>query len=439
MKKIVAGLGLLISLGTGHHMRGQEQAPNPSDSVKIDHIEINRNWMTWERIIRKELLFEEGEWVRFGEIDTSMNRVWNTGNFANVEYTIVEGPEGNVMQIEALDALQIYPVISIDHSSENDYNYRLGFGDENFLGSNSELKIVWDKKPTGATWDFRFKLPRQLMYKNMTVELGTKVGLDTKVFWDRKVTEVDGKKEGEYIPRLLGPYHKLDIYGTIGNPWHLDYRYRFSPDLTIRYMKDAYDSTLLSAEDLEWGVQVEDATFQFLNIQVAESIGTVDQQRHRKNGYTLALSYDLFLGLEGTRTHHAINLKGEYHKSYNPLFQLSSTFNFGYTNASDQYRFMKGSSDVLGMRLGEIYGKMYYSVYSGAHFTWFNTKWLSLENAYFINYGNGVESLSGFFDTRIKFSVGTSFEFRIPVVSWINFRLTFMHAGPGTEWFKFNM
>jgi hypothetical protein len=42
------------------------------------------------------------------------------------------------------------------------------------------------------TWDLRFKLPRQLMYKNMTVEFGTKVGLDTKIFYDREITEVDG-------------------------------------------------------------------------------------------------------------------------------------------------------------------------------------------------------------------------------------------------------
>jgi hypothetical protein len=38
-----------------------------------------------------------------------------------------------------------------------------------------------------------------------------------------------------------------------------------------------------------------------------------------------------------------------------------------------------------------------------------------------------------------KFSVGTSLEFRIPVVSWINYRFTFMYGGPGREWFKFNM
>jgi len=435
---VTAGL-LLVPFMENKARESEEASPAPLDSVKIDRIEINRNWMTWDRIILNELLFGEGDMVSYGQIDTSMNLIWNIGNFANVDYSIEEGPDGNTLEIEALDALQLYPVLTIDHSSENDYNYRFGFGDENFLGSNSELKIVWDKKPTGATWDFRFKLPRQLMYKNMTVVFGTKVGLDTKVFYDREISDVNGETEVEYKARLLAPYHKTDIFTTIGNPWHLDYKYRFSPDLTFRYMHDVYDSTLLSQEDLDLGIHPEDTEYRFFNIQVAESIGTVDQQRHRKNGYTIGASYDLFTGLTGTRTHHEFNLSGEYHRSFSPLFQVSTELATGYTTADDQYRFIKGSSDVLGLRLGEIYGKTFYSVYAGAHFTWFNFKWLSLENAYFVNWGNGADSYKVLFSSKQKVSVGTSLEFRIPMVSWINFRFSFMYAGPGSEWFKFNM
>lgn len=418
---------------------GEADSQNPADSIRIDSIAISRNWMTWNRIIKKELLFKEGDWVRYGEIDTSMNKVWNMGNFANVDYIIEEKPEGNIIKIEAFDALQIYPVMSIDYSSEEDYNYRLGIGDENFLGSNSEVKIVWDKRPTGATWDFRFKLPRQLMYKNMTVEFGTKVGQDKKIFYERDITEVDGKKEAEYIKLMIAAYHKFDIYTRIGNPWHLDYRYRFSPDLGLRYMNDAYDHTLLSEEELELGVEVEDETYRLLDIQISESIGTVDKQRHRKNGYSAAASYDYYVGLKGSTSFHAFNLSGEYHKILSPLVQLSSWLRTGYTTAKDQYRFIKGSSDVLGMRLGEIYGKSFYSAYAGTHFTWINSKWLSLENAYFVNWGNGAEAYPDLFTSKQKFSVGSFLDFVCPVVPWITLRLTFMYAGPGGEWFKFNL
>lgn len=434
---------LMVFLLVGSWAHGQQSDSiitlEAGDSVRIDSIEIQGNWITWDRIILNELLFEEGDWVNYGAIDTSMNKVWNIGNFAEVNYSIREDPEGNILQIRALDGLQIFPIVAIDHSSENDYRYRLGMADSNFLGSNSKLKIVWDKRPTGATWDFGFTLPRQLMYKNMTVSFGTRVGLDTKIFYDREIYEVDGKKEAEYVAQMIAPYHKLDIYTSIGNPWHQDYTYRFSPNLSLRYMNDVYDSTLLDQEDLDLGVHVEDGTFRFFNVSISESIGTVDRKRHRKNGYTIGASYGLYAGLQGTKSHHVFGLGGEYHRSFTPLFQLSTEFRTGYTTAYNQYRFIKGSSDVLGIRLGEIYGKSYYSAYTGAHFTWLNSKWLSLENAYFLNWGNGADTYSELLGSKQKFSVGTFLEIKVPVVSWIEFRFTFMYAGPGGEWFKFNM
>lgn len=103
----------------------------------------------------------------------------------------------------------------------------------------------------------------------MTVEFGTKVGLDTKIFYDRVITEIDGKKEAEYQAHMIAPYHKLDVYTTLGSPWHLDYTYRFSPDLTLRYMYDVYDSTLLSQEDPDLGVHVDNETQRFFNVQIS--------------------------------------------------------------------------------------------------------------------------------------------------------------------------
>lgn len=432
---------LLLLLGAILHgqQSGSHDGYRPGDYIKIDSITIKRNWMTWDRIILNELLFQEGEWVSFGAIDTSMNKVWNIGNFAQVSYKIDEGSEGNIMQIEALDALQIYPIIAIDHSSEDDYNYSLGIADGNFLGSNSKLKIAWNKRPTGTTWNLGMTLPRQLMYKNMTVSFGARTGLDTKIFYDREITETEGKREAEYVARMTAPYNKLDIYASIGNPWQLDYKYRFSPNLSFRFMNDVYDSTLLNQEGQDPGLTVEDGTYRFFVIGISESIGTVDRKRHRKNGYSIGGSYSLYAGLNGTSSHHVFSFGAQYHRSLTPLVQFSTEFRTGYTTANNQYRFIRGSSDVLGIRMGEIYGKIYYSAYAGTHFTWLNSKWLSLENAYFLNWGNGADTYAKLLGNKQKFSVGTFLEFVVPVVPWMMFRLTFMYAGPESEWFKFNL
>lgn len=430
-------IALSASLSAQHD--SQPDARDAADSVWIDRIEISRNWITWDLIIKNELLFGEKEWVRFGEIDTSMNKVWNIGNFADVEYTLDTGPDGNTLKITALDAVKFYPLFTIDHSSENDYNYRLGAGDDNFLGSNMKLKIAWEKNPNGVKWDFSLGLPRQLLYKNMTTRIGFTKGNETKVFLDRVISEVNGEKTATYTTLMLAPYDKTEFYAEIGNPWHLDYQYRFSPDLALRYMRHQVNYDLLDQEQIDLGVEVPLERYTFLDMTISESIGTVNKKRHRKDGYTAILSYGLGLGLEDTQSHHTLNLNGEYHKTLTDIIQFSTWARTGYTTATDQYRFIKGSSDVLGLRTGEIFGQAFYSAYAGTHFTWLNTRWLSLENAYFVNLGNGADQYLDMFTDQPKLALGTFLEIQFPIAPIAVFRFSFMYAGPGSEWFKFNI
>lgn len=417
----------------------KEESRSTKDSIKIDRIEISGNWITWDLIIKNELSFEEGDWISIGEIDTSMNKIWNIENFANVEYTIEETLEINTLKIEALDAVKFYPLFTIDHSSENDYNYRIGAGDDNFLGSNTKLKMTWEKNPHGVKWDFKIGLPRQLLYKNMTTEFGFTKGTETKIFLDKIITSAAGETNVEYQTLMLAPFNKTEFYINIGNPWHLDYQYRFSPNLSLSWYKHEINHKLLSEEDLELGVHVPKQKYNFLDIKISESIGTVNKKRHRKDGYTAQLSYDLNYGLQNTNSFHAFNAEGEYHKILSDIVQLSTQVNTGYNSADDQYKFIKGSADVLGIRKGEIYGKTFYAAYAGAHLTWLNTKWISLENAYFVNFGNGADTYSELFHKGTNSALGSFIEIRFPIAPIVAFRFTFMYAGPGSEWYKFNI
>lgn len=443
VRKHVNLLFACLLLGSVSAVRAQQDAEvksqNASDSIRIDHIVIEKNWITWDRIILNELLFAEGEYVRFGEIDTSINKVWNIGNFANVDYRIQETPEGNTMTIEAVDAVKFYPLFTIDHSSENDFKYRLGAGDDNFLGSNSKLKIAWEKTPIAVKWDFSLGLPRQLLYKNMTTRFGFAKGNETKLFLERVITDIDGEKNAAYRQLLLAPFDKTEIYAEFGNPWHLDYQYSFSPDLALRYMHHKINYNLLTDEQMDLGVEVPQQEYQFLDITISENVGTVNTKRHRKDGYTAGISYDLFQGINGTESYHTINFQGEYHKTFTEVIQLSAWLRSGYTTANDQYRFAKGSSDVLGLRTGEIFGKSYFSSYLGGHFTWLNTRWIALENAYFVNTGNGADSFGSLLGDRPMVAVGSYLEITFPIAPIAVFRFSFMYAGPGSEWFKFNI
>ena len=407
--------------------------------VRIDSIDISGNWMTWDMIIKNELLFTQGDWVRYGQIDTSINRIWNTGNFADVAYEISKGAEGNTLKIKAIDAVKFYPLFTIDHSSENDYNYRLGAGDDNFLGSNSKLKIVWEKNPNGVQWEFSLKFPRQLLYKNMTAELGYVNGSETKVFLERVITRSDGQKKASYNTLMIAPFQKKEYYVKLGNPWNRDYHYRFSPNLSLSWLRHEINYDLLSDGASVQDVLVPVQTYHFIDIGVSESIGTIDTKRHRKDGYNASLSYDFYAGMRNTKSFHTFIVNAEYHKILNDIVQLSAWVKNGYTNATDQYRFTKGSKDVIGIRTGEIFGKTYYAAYLGNHLTWINNKWFTLENAYFVNVGNGADTYAGLFKEDTKMALGTFLEMRCPMVPIVVLRFTFMYAGPGSEWFKFNL
>ncbi len=433
---------LLISSLSGVLYAKDSAEPGTSDSIRIDSIVLERNWMTWDLIILNELEFGEGDVVAYPDIENAITRLWNIGNFAKVRYSISNLDGVNVLTITALDAVRFYPQISLDHSSKDDYSYQLGYSDANFLGSNSSLLIAWTTQPIGSSWNFRLNLPRQYLYKNMTLGFGVNTGHSVLRYLERVIinNENNALELVEYVPLMFAPYRNFEVYTSIGNPWNLDYGYRFSPNLSIGYKKHDADYSLLSEEDLEYGVELEPFNNQFLSVTISESVGMINRKRHRKDGYLVSLDYSINLGLTPeSPTYQSIGFSAEYHNSLTKLLQLSTWVRSGFTNADDPYKFIKGSGDVLGLRMGEIFGGAYYSAYLGAHFTWLNETWLAVDNAYFFNWGTGNDRYFRLFSEKPFMAIGTSFAFHVPVAPFISAKITFMYAGPGTEWFKFQM
>jgi len=435
-------IALLLCSSALKSLRGEGDRRHAPDSVRIDRIEMKRNWMTWDLIISRELGFQAGQRVSFGQIDTAMQKIWNIGNFASVEYSLRDEEGDTVMIITALDAVKFYPLIGIDHSSRDDYMYQLGISDGNFLGSNSQMSISWVNQPLGTSWNFHLSLPRQLLYRNMTLGFGFRSGHQVRRYLERQfIYDAGGKVESvEYVPLMLAPHDHVEISASIGNPWHRDFEYRFSPDLGISYAK--YDSRpeLLAGEEHDPGLVMDSFHHQFLSIGVSESVGMINQKRRRLNGYLVHAGYGATIGLSPeTSGHHTLHLGAQYHNTLTRLLQLSAWFRTGYTTAPDPYKFIRGSGDVLGLRMGEIHGKATYSAYMGAHFTWIDRTWLAVENAYFLNWGSGHDQYFQLYTRKPFMAIGSSFVFQVPAAPFLIARLTFMYAGQGTEWFKLQL
>lgn len=443
-KHLMISISLLIIIFFhNHESYGQSFLLKSGESIQIDKIKFEKNWITWDVIIRKELGFEEGDTITLDDLKNAITKIYNIGNFADVSYVLTKTGKQNIVTFHTLDAVKFFPNIGIDHSSKEDYAYNLGWTDQNFLGSNTNLDLSWNKKPTGSSWNFNLGIPRQHLYKNMTISVGFNSGQTLAQHLERNIiyNSFDEIDSVIYKPLMLAPFNRFEVFASIGNPWNLDHEYRFSPNISISYRKHIFNDDILMDREIADEVGVYPFNNRMLSIGISESVGIINQKRHREDGYIISGSYGVTLGLSATSpSYHNIGIDAEYDKCINKIVQLKTKFSTGYTTAEDPYyQFIRGSTSVLGLRDGEIYGKSFYSLYMGGHFTWINKTWLAIENAYFINLGTGNDSYLNLYAKEPFLALGTSFFFNIPVAGFIAAKVTLMYAGPGTEWFKINI
>jgi outer membrane protein assembly factor BamA len=396
------------------------------ETFTVDTISIKRNWRTHDRIILEELEFSPGENISFSTLETSLDKIWNTGNFATVGYGLDTLEDGrNLLVLTARDVFTIYPILAIN-GNRQDYKISLGLKDENFLGRNIRLSISAGLRSTGNDWSFRIELPRQLLYRNMTLDFGTRIG-------NRKYTRIENREAV-----FLTAFDLFEISGGIGNPWHRDYQYRFSPNLGWKYFKHTTDRSRLDSTEMTLP-HPQDYTYQGLLINLSESIGTVNTKRHRKDGYRASIGTGFGIGLDPESPYYqTVDLGLEYHRTLDRTFQFSGSFRTSYTTSDvPSLQFYRGASDIRGFRTGEIHGKSFYSVYLGLHMTYFSFDWLSLEHALYVNWGKGARKYFDLYKSKQLASVGTSFRFMIPMVPFMYAQFSFTYSGPGSNWFDF--
>lgn len=418
---------LYLLLWPGHKAEAQvHPGPGSNQTLIIDSISIKKNWRTRDRIILEELEFKAGDKVSFLTIETSMDKVWNTGNFATVRYNIDTLEDGrHLLLLTARDVFSIYPILSIQ-GNRQDYNIGLGMIDENFLGRNIRLSFRAGLSSTGNDWDLKVVLPRQLLYKNMVLEFGSRIG-------DSKYSRIEDREE-----IYITAFDLFEVYGNIGNPWHQDYQYKFTPDLGWKYFKHSSNQSLLDSTEMVLP-HPEDYTYQGLLLSLSESIGTVNKKRHRKDGYKASITTGFGIGLDAESPYfQTVGLGLEYHKTINNILQFSSKFSSAYTTSDiSSLQYYRGAGNIKGYRTGEIYGKSYYSVYLGLHMTYFSFNWLALEHSVYMNWGNGADKYFDLFRTKQLASVGTAVRFMIPMVPFIYAQFSFTYSGPGSNWFDF--
>ena len=397
------------------------QENNDQKLWKIDSVQIKKNWRTRDKIIMRELQFGPGETVDKTCIENSINQIWNIGNFAFVDYSLDSiSPESYLMNIQAKDAFTLLPYLSFS-GTRNDYNLGMGIEDNNFLGRNISLNIRGNIGTYGKNYNVGIDIPRQLLYKNMTLSFqalnGT--GNNYRYSGDEKTSVV--------------AYHKKQFSGSIGNPWHTDYHYTFSPNFSWNFFQHRTDTTLIET-DVPFASDFE---VNYMALSLGESIGMINRKRHQRDGYLVSVGYGIGIGLDTkSPLYQSLGLGAVYYKLFNQAIEFSSGFSTGYTTSTLQSLIhYLGPGNVRGLITGKESGQGYYSGFIKGGFTYLNRDWFALEQTVYTNFGKANDRYFDIYKKIPRISIGTGFKIWTPMIPWLSASVHFVWLKGSDNWF----
>jgi outer membrane protein assembly factor BamA len=392
------------------------------NKIKIDTISLRKNWRTRDMIIMRELDIRPGDEVTVAQIQKAVSRLWNIGNFSKVSYSIDTLTNNRILLvITARDAITIMPDLSL-RGNRNEYLVTAGVDDNNFLGRNISFGFAGSFGTNARYASVKVGIPRQMLYRNMAIRCGFLYGESQKL------------KYLNEKPVSGTAYLQNNFNFSIGNPWHSDYKYVFSPDLSVGFVSHKTDSTLLT-QDVGWE---GDYNAKFISVSVSESVGLMNRIRHQENGYIVYSSagYGISLNKE-IPGYFSLGIGARYSKLFNRIIQISANLSTGYTSCIlPSFINYLGPDNVKGIITGERWGKSVWSANTSLRLTYLNRDWLAVENSFFVNAGDATDHYSDFFTRQPLISAGTGLKFMIPIVPWLSITFYYAFRGPSKNWYS---
>ncbi len=410
---------IIILIHFVFHTSGQ--LPGQNEMWKIDSVQIKKNWRTRDKIVMRELQFEPGETIDLHCLETSISQVWNIGNFSLVDYSLDSiSPNSYLLNITAKDAFTFMPYLSFN-GNRNDYNLGMGIDDNNFLGRNISLNIQGNIGTYGKNYNVGVSIPRQLLYRNMTLSFQALNG-------DGNSYRYNGDEKTSVVA-----YHKKQFSGSIGNPWHTDYEYTFSPNFSFNFFQHTTDSTLVET-DVAFA---EDYNIKYLALSFGESVGMINRKRHQKDGYSISAGYGIGIGLDkNSPFYHSMGMGAAYYKLFNPVVEFSASFSTGYTTATlPSLIHYLGPGNIKGLITGEESGQGYYSGKIQGSFTYLNRAWFALEHTVYTNFGKANDRYFDIYKKAPRTSIGTGFKIWTPTIPWLSASVHFVWLKGSKNWF----
>jgi outer membrane protein assembly factor BamA len=313
------------------------------------------------------------------------------------------------------------PVLSFFGNRE-EYKLNIGVFDNNMLGRNISLGLEGAFGTNAKYGNINIGIPRQLLYRNMTLGARFNYGTASVYLYDNgaKISGVG--------------YSHTDFNLHIGNPWHDDYNYKFSPDLSLGYFNHQSDSALI-----EPGlIQPAAYTVNYLTISAAESIGLMNRKRHQRDGYNISAGIGSGVGLsKESPAYISAGFSGVFSKLFSRFLQIDGSLSSGYTTSGlPSLISYLGPGHVKGLLSGEKAGKSIISSAIAVRLTYINRNWFAIEQSFFINAGNAADVYWHLFNTPPLASAGSSLRLMVPMVPWLAISFHYAWMGNTDHWFS---
>jgi len=412
----------------------------------VSGVIFEKNWRTRDHILLAELEFSPGEEIGRADLEKSLRKIWNLGNFAEVSYrwdTLPGG--GHLLYIAARDAITLSPIIS-GWTSRSSGALKLGLEDRNLLGRNIrfEGRLQLGEPVIGA---LKLTIPRQLLYRNMAL---------TAAILDERLRIPEWKpRSDEGATTIPLEIRSREVLVRVGNPYHKDFSYRFSPDFQLSYAQ----SSSFKFEPAKTGTRDYDpASILFvadwLEVRFIEQLGTLTRRLHQEEGSQLLIeaaagvslsetydqSWALVTGEPLSSRYFSLSGSAESHSILAPQWQSSLRIGFHACNSRSPGHWNHyDGSQVTGLLPGKLTFPVNGNGYAGIHYTWFSHPWLTLEQNLFALYAFGLQEFSSQASATRHYAVGTGFEITSPMYPKAGLRVSLFYSGRGNPWYFFEL
>ncbi|MCD6355598.1 MAG: hypothetical protein J7L95_08610, partial [Prolixibacteraceae bacterium] len=232
-------------------------------------------------------------------------------------------------------------------------------------------------------------------------------------------------------------YHKKQFSGSIGNPFHTDYKYIFSPNLSWNLFQHKTDTALVNT-NVPFVANYE---INYLSLSLGESFGLINRKRHQHDGYNISAGYGIGIGLDkNSPVYHSFGLYAAWYKLVNKTVELSAHFSTGYITATlPSLIYYLGSENIKGLINGIESGQGYFIGKIQASFTYIHRDWFALEQFVYTNFGKADDRYSDLYKHTPRISVGTGFKIWTPMIPWLSASIHFAFLKGNNNWFFLNI